>query len=56
MTLVHFDQVFPDHIPSPRTFKLALVIAQEPLRVFLPFGAAPTGVVDDQVEHESCSS
>ena len=55
VTLIHLDEVFPDHVPGSRTFELAIVLADEPLRMLLPFGAAPTRVVNDQVEHESCS-
>ena len=55
VTLIHLNEVFPDDIPGSRTFELAIVLADEPLRMLLPFGAAPTRVVNDQVEHESCS-
>lgn len=52
MPLIHLDQIFPDHVPSSGALEFAIGFADEPLRMFFPFGAAPTGVVDDQIQHQ----
>lgn len=53
VTLIHLDEVFPDDVPGSGTLEFTIVPADEPLRMFLPLGAAPTGMVDDQIQHQS---
>ena len=52
MPLVHLHQVFPNYVPGARTLEFAIGFPDEPLRVLLPLGAAPAGVIDHQIEHE----
>ena len=54
--LVELHEIFPDDIPGPRAVEPAIRMPDEPFGMLVPFATAPTGVVDDEVQHQAALS